>query len=136
VRSLYLYLEGSDRNALTFNFDLRDGDVDGVTMQLVGEGDDNRELIHGMAAEAYAWLDRRFGAETSWCSDAGEAFPVDGAFHKKLEKDTTCWWKVGDSTVAELTRTHHGPETPGRTYVELAVRMRLEGLPEAPSPAR
>jgi hypothetical protein len=131
VRALYHYLEGSDRNALTFNFELRDGDLVGVTALLTGEGDDNRIALHGLAAEAFTWLDGRFGAEHSWCADGGEDYPIDAEFHEKLEKDTSCWWKVDGTIVAQLERRHQGPATPGRTYVEVEVRTRLEGIPEA-----
>jgi hypothetical protein len=131
VRALHHELEGSDRNALSFEFELRDGDVIGVTAHLTGEGDDNRAVLHGLAAEAFVWLDARFGAETSWCSDAAEAYPIDAEFHVKIEKDSVCWWKVDGKVVAQLERRHQGPETPGRTYVEVDIWTRLEGIPEA-----
>jgi hypothetical protein len=133
IRAIYLHVGGSSSNRMTLDYELRDGDVVGVTATITGEGDTNRAALHDLATEAFAWLDAQLGAELSSCASAPGSCPIDAEFERKLDKPSTCWWRRDGTTIARLERRHYKGATPNRTFIELEIAMRLEGLPEAPT---
>jgi hypothetical protein len=134
VRALYHRVEGSQKDELALNFELRDGEVLGVTVVLTAEHDRNRAVIHGLASEIAAWLDAQLGEDVSWCADDWGAYPIDGEFYRRLEKPSRCWWRVEGRLVAELVRRHRLATEGAPSSGEVVVRMRREGLPEEGGP--